>query len=107
MKSHLFALLLLLAPAIHAAPAAERPRVVVSTDIGGTDPDDFQSMVHLLLYADEKPGNGADHLPFKLSAQGETILLTAPGGTRIDTVFFGPQQPNIPQGRLPDGAKWI
>ena len=27
-------------------------RVVVSTDIGGTDPDDLQSMVHLLLYAD-------------------------------------------------------
>lgn len=41
------------------APAADagaldggRHRVVVSTDIGGTDPDDFQSMVHLLLYAD-------------------------------------------------------
>ncbi|WP_460796445.1 DUF1593 domain-containing protein [Microbacterium sp. GXF0217] len=30
----------------------ERARVVVTTDIGGTDPDDFQSMVHLLLYAD-------------------------------------------------------
>src|SRR5690625_2729324 len=30
----------------------QRPRVLVSTDIGGTDPDDFQSMVHLLLYAD-------------------------------------------------------
>lgn len=29
-----------------------RHRVLVSTDIGGTDPDDFQSMVHLLLYAD-------------------------------------------------------
>ena len=29
-----------------------RYRVLVSTDIGGTDPDDFQSMVHLLLYAD-------------------------------------------------------
>ncbi len=29
-----------------------RPRVIVSTDIGGTDPDDLQSMVHLLLYAD-------------------------------------------------------
>lgn len=29
-----------------------RKRVVVTTDIGGTDPDDFQSMVHLLLYAD-------------------------------------------------------
>lgn len=32
--------------------AGERPRVVVSTDIGGTDPDDFQSMVYLLVYAD-------------------------------------------------------
>ena len=28
------------------------PRVIVSTDIGGTDPDDFQSMVHFLVYAD-------------------------------------------------------
>jgi hypothetical protein len=34
-----------------AAPP-QRPRVIVSTDIGGTDPDDFQSMVHLLLCAD-------------------------------------------------------
>jgi len=34
------------------ALAGHRHRVVVSTDIGGTDPDDFQSMVHLLVYAD-------------------------------------------------------
>ncbi|WP_182866600.1 nucleoside hydrolase-like domain-containing protein [Rhodopirellula sp. JC639] len=34
------------------AAAGDRHRVVVSTDIGGTDPDDFQSMVHLLVYAD-------------------------------------------------------
>jgi hypothetical protein len=34
------------------ALSGERPRLIVSTDIGGTDPDDFQSMVHLLLYAD-------------------------------------------------------
>jgi hypothetical protein len=27
-------------------------RVLVSTDIGGSDPDDFQSIVHLFLYAD-------------------------------------------------------
>jgi hypothetical protein len=30
----------------------DRPRVIVCTDIGGTDFDDFQSMVHLLVYAD-------------------------------------------------------
>jgi hypothetical protein len=31
---------------------AANPRIIVSTDIGGSDPDDFQSMVHLLVYAD-------------------------------------------------------
>ena len=40
-----------LAPQGRPAPD-QRPRVIVSTDIGGTDPDDFQSMVHFLLYAD-------------------------------------------------------
>jgi hypothetical protein len=34
------------------ALAGERHRVIVSTDIGGSDPDDFQSMVHYLVYAD-------------------------------------------------------
>jgi CubicO group peptidase (beta-lactamase class C family) len=34
------------------ALAGERLRVIISTDVGGNDPDDFQSMVHLLLYAD-------------------------------------------------------
>ncbi|HUV64714.1 MAG TPA: DUF1593 domain-containing protein [Sedimentisphaerales bacterium] len=32
--------------------AEGRSRVIVSTDIGGSDPDDFQSMVHYLIYAD-------------------------------------------------------
>jgi len=34
------------------ALAGERYRAIVSTDIGGSDPDDFQSMVHYLIYAD-------------------------------------------------------
>lgn len=34
------------------AAAAERPRVIVSTDAGGTDYDDLQSLVHLLLCSD-------------------------------------------------------
>src|SRR5262249_34292145 len=37
---------------LFAGILAGQPRVFVSSDIGGTDPDDFQSMVHLLLYAD-------------------------------------------------------
>lgn len=41
-----------------------RHRVMVSTDIGGTDPDDFQSMVHLLLYADVLDLEGLVSSPF-------------------------------------------
>lgn len=33
-------------------PVPVKPRVLVSTDIGGTDPDDNQSMAHLLMYSD-------------------------------------------------------
>ncbi len=44
--------------------AAERHRVIVSTDIGGTDPDDFQSLVHLLVYADVLDIEGLISSPF-------------------------------------------
>lgn len=30
---------------------AVKPRILISTDIGGTDPDDNQSMAHLLMYS--------------------------------------------------------
>lgn len=36
----------------HGALLGDRHRAIVSTDIGGTDPDDFQSLVHLFVYAD-------------------------------------------------------
>jgi Protein of unknown function (DUF1593) len=42
----------LCASAAGPAEPPVRPRVIVSTDIGGTDFDDFQSLVHVLLYAD-------------------------------------------------------
>ena len=48
-------------PSVNAEP---RPRVIVSTDIGGTDPDDFQSMVHFLLYADRFDVEGLVSSPY-------------------------------------------
>jgi len=36
----------------HGAIAGDRPRVIVSSDIGGSDPDDKQSFAHLFVYAD-------------------------------------------------------
>jgi len=46
------------------ALSGERHRVLVSTDIGGTDPDDFQSLVHLLVYADVFDLEGLISSPF-------------------------------------------
>jgi hypothetical protein len=42
----------------------EAYRVIVSTDIGGTDYDDYQSMVHLFLYADTLDIEGIIASPF-------------------------------------------
>jgi hypothetical protein len=52
------------ATANSGALAGHRYRVLVSTDIGGTDPDDFQSMVHLLVYADVLDIEGIISSPF-------------------------------------------
>lgn len=56
--------------ALHAPAAAQevRHRIVVSTDIGGTDPDDDQSMVHLLAYADRFDIEGLISSPFESDA---------------------------------------
>lgn len=50
-----------------------RHRVVVSTDIGGTDPDDFQSLVHLLVYSDVLDLEGLISSPYGLGRK-EHIL---------------------------------
>ena len=44
--------------------SGQRPRVIVSTDIGGTDADDFQSMVHFLVYADRFDIEGLISSPY-------------------------------------------
>lgn len=33
-------------------PIPVKPRILISTDIGGTDPDDNQSMAHFLMYSE-------------------------------------------------------
>ena len=44
--------------------AESKPRILISTDIGGTDPDDFQSMIHLLMYSDLFQIEGLISSPF-------------------------------------------
>src|SRR5205085_2473400 len=46
----------------------------------------------------------ADHLNFKLSADGGWISLARPDGTLIDMIVYATQFPDVSQGRSPDGT---
>lgn len=64
---------------------------------------------HLIVWADNDPADGPLHTNFRLSADGETLMLTAPDGTTVlDFKEFGSQQSDISFGRSTDGASdWI
>lgn len=55
-------------------PVPIRPRILVSTDIGGTDPDDNQSMTHLLMYSDKFAIEGLVSSPSYGKGNKEQIL---------------------------------
>lgn len=59
------------------AAASVRHRVIVSTDIGGTDFDDFQSMVHLLVYADSLDLEGLISSPYGAGRKEHILQVVA------------------------------
>jgi inosine-uridine nucleoside N-ribohydrolase len=102
------------------------PRVIISTDIGGSDPDDYQSMVHLLVYADQfdikgiissPPHEGRkEHIEEVLHAYAQDYenLKThsnsfPPPDSLLHVTKQGaiqPQKNQIPE-ELSEGAEWI
>lgn len=58
----------------------------------------------VVIWADEEPEEGPLHADFKISADGEDILLSDANETLIDSISFGPQTANISYERYPDGA---
>jgi len=59
---------------------------------------------YVRIWADSKPGSGANHANFKLSGSGEAIGVYSSRGTQIDYVQFGQQTADVSEGRLPDGS---
>lgn len=55
-------------------PVTEKPRILISTDIGGTDPDDNQSVAHFLMYSNEFDTEGLVSSPSYGSGSKEEIL---------------------------------
>lgn len=57
-------------------PIPVKPRILISTDIGGTDPDDNQSMIHFLMYSDMFDIEGIVSSPSYGDGNKEQILRT-------------------------------
>jgi Lamin Tail Domain len=63
---------------------------------------------YLLLWADNDQGQGANHLGFSLSGEGEEFGLYDLNGNLVDAISFGPQNEDVSYGRLPDANDhWV
>lgn len=104
----------------------DKARVIVSTDIGGSDPDDYQSMVHYLLYADRfdteglissPPGAGRkEHILETIAAYEKDyafLVSHASGFPAPDALrAFSKQGAEVPSGadgygEATEGSEWI
>ena len=76
-KLNLFFFLFFFSNALIAQqPVPIKPRILISTDIGGTDPDDNQSMIHLLMYNELFDIEGLVSSPSYGDGNKEEILRT-------------------------------
>ncbi len=128
MKYPCVVALLLVFTAIAFCDASNKPyRVIVSSDIGGSDPDDFQSMVHYLVYADRFETEGLiSSPPQKGRARDIFECIKAyekdyphlskhskkyPPPSELCSVVkqgaIDPQKDAIPPKKISEGAQWI
>ncbi|MFA7231058.1 MAG: DUF1593 domain-containing protein [Victivallaceae bacterium] len=87
--------------------AVEKPRIIVSTDIGGSDPDDFQSMVHYLVYADVIETEGLiSSPPGKGRSQDILSCIDAYEKDYMNLCAWSPDYPapDLLRGRVRQGA---
>src|SRR6185369_17930912 len=59
---------------------------------------------YLSFVADGDPGQGADHVNFKLDPNVGIILLSDRELLPIDAINYGPQRSDVAQGRSPSGS---
>ena len=64
----------------------------------------IQPFGYLIVWADKDEGQDGVHANFKLSKNGESIMLRHEDGTVIDVVNFMEQQTNIASARMPNGV---
>ena len=70
-----------------------------------TFPDvSVQPSGYLTIWADNDPEQGKLHCNFKLSADGEEIILSDGGGRIVDQFIYGSQESDVSFGRWPNGT---
>ncbi len=57
-----------------------------------------------LVWCDNDPDQGPDHADFRMSKDGETLILSTDSVT-VDRVEFGPQETDVSWARQPDGGE--
>lgn len=76
MKKILLTCVAMIVPILLTAqqPVPVKPRMIISTDIGGTDPDDNQSMIHFLMYSNQFDTEGLISSPSYGNGSKRNIL---------------------------------
>lgn len=111
IKSPCFLCLCVLSLFIPSEASAQRacPRILVSTDIGGTDPDDNQSMVHLLMYSDMFDIEGlVSTASFGAGSKGEILRmidLYEHDYKQLSAAYTGLKSPEALRPLVRQGAK--
>jgi hypothetical protein len=59
---------------------------------------------YLIVWADDEALDGPLHAAFRLSALGESVVLSDPNLSVVDQVDFGPQTANLASARIPNGT---
>lgn len=59
---------------------------------------------YLILWADKDEMQGDFHTNFKLSADGESLILSHADGTVLDSFSYQKQLPNVASARIPNGT---
>lgn len=81
----------------------------LSDDVGELDKWEFPTTTiapqdYLIIWADDDTEQDGLHTPFKLSASGESVVLSSPELDIIDFYTFSEQTTDISMGRYPNGS---